>query len=319
LPGGSPAPTAPPKLKFPASTPAPTVPPKLKLPDATPAPSAGPKLKLPGVTPTVTPNPTLPPKLKVPGVTPKPTLPPKVKIPAPTVTPTPKVLIPPKLKLPKPGATPTPKIIVPKPKGTPTATPVPAPTATPADVPAPPQLPPIVINVIPVFHDVHVSEVVYVPSSYAPVPQEAPPPPVESKTAQVSPTGLRAWNGEVAQERRAFDQTRVELAPAADGSRSWQFYWQTTIPNAQAARWEIASMPFYPGSQEFPPVGLVAYGDASIDLESPVKENFFAVDFSAFEKADEPVPKRLYMRVVPVNDQGEPAGESSNAVRIDRP
>jgi hypothetical protein len=286
-----------------------------------PTPTAGPKLKLPGVTPTVTPAPTLPPKLKVPGATPNPTLPPKVKNPAPTVTPTPKVLIPPKLKIPKPGATPTPKIIIPGPKGTPkpTATPSPAATATPADVPAPPQLPPIVINVIPVFQEVHVSEVVYVPASYAPIPQDAPPPPAQPETAQVSPTGLRAWNGEVAQERRAFDQTRVQLAPAPDGSRAWQFYWQTNIPDAQAARWEIASMPFYPGSAEFPPVGLVAYGDASIDLESPVKENFFAVDFAAFEKAGEPVPKRLYMRVVPVNDQGEAAGEPSNAVRIDRP
>ena len=335
IPGPTPNPTLPPKIKIPGVTPAPTIPPKLKIPGATPVPTLPPKLKIPGITPTptippklkipgVTPAPTLPPKLKIPGATPAPTLPPKLKIPGVTPTPTPKVLIPPKLKIPIPTPTPTPKILIPGPKATPTPAVTPAPplvegTPGPAvDVPAPAQLPPIIINIVPIFTAVQTSEIVYVPSSYAPIPHDAPPPPQETEV-RISPTALRGWNGELAEERRAFDQTRIQLAPAVDGSRNWQFYWQTTIPNAQAARWEIARMPFYPGSPEFPPAGLVAYGDASIEAEIPVTENFFALDFDAFEKAGEPIPKRLYMRVVPVNDQGEPAGEPSNAVRIDRP
>ncbi len=185
-------------------------------------------------------------------------------------------------------------------------------------MPAPPKLPPLVISVVPVFASVHYSEIVFVPENLVPAPEGAPPP-MPSETGEPGPTALRAWNGEVAEERRAFDQTRIEVAPQEDGARNWQFYWQTRLPDVTAARWEISTMPFYPGQSDFPPVGLIAYGDASLDAESPVQENFYGLDLAAFEKAGQAVPRRLYMRVVPIDDQGQPVGETSNAIRIDRP
>ena len=301
-PAVTPAPSVPPKIKAPLATPKPTAKPKLKTPEATPLPSATPKLKSPGVTPAptttpklkfpgVTPSPTVAPKLKFPGVTPVPSATPKLKLPGSTPTSSPKVLIPPKLKIPTP--TPTPKVLVPAPKSSPVTTAPPLHGGKPGpgpDVPEPSHLPGLVIRIVPVFSAVRPSEIVYVPSSYAPIPEHAPPPPTatEASAAKANPTGLRAWNGDIAEDQRAFDQTRIAVAPALDGSRTWQFYWQTSLPGVEAARWEIARMPFYPGMAEFPPAGLVAYGDASIDAAAPVQENFFALDFSTFEKVGRP-------------------------------
>ena len=80
-------------------------------------------------------------------------------------------------------------------------------------------------------------------------------------------------------------------------------------------------MPFVGGYTEFPPAGLVGYGDASIDADSPLTENFFSVDFAAFSEnfADGAVPKKYYMRVVPVDMDGNPTSKPSNFVRIDLP
>jgi hypothetical protein len=151
-----------------------------------------------------------------------------------------------------------------------------------------------------------------VPDNYAPPPKNAP--------VVISPTALRAWNGQD-DPARAFDQTHVTLAAAKDISMSWQFYWKTTGPEAQAARWEVATVPFVAGFTDFPPAGLVAYGDASLNAASPLRENFFALDFNDFSKNfDEGArPNKYYMRVVPVDMNGNTVGAASNFVRIDLP
>jgi hypothetical protein len=189
------------------------------------------------------------------------------------------------------------------------------------DPPPPSELgPPVIIRRrIPGRREIPRSEVSYLDEGYAPVPDNYSPP-AEKAPVEVSPTALRAWNGQEDPEG-AFDQTRVKVVPADDGSMSWQFYWKTTGPEAQAARWEVATVPFVAGFTDFPPAGLVGYGDASVDAESPLTENFFAVDFNAlaqnFEEGSR--PKKYYMRVVPVDLDGNPVGTASNFVRIDPP
>jgi hypothetical protein len=180
--------------------------------------------------------------------------------------------------------------------------------------------PPIIVPTIPVYHAVPSSEVNFVPGGVAPVPEDYTPP-SQNAPVEVSPTALRGWNGQEEPPGRAFDQTLVKLAAASDGTASWQFFWKTTGPEAQAARWEVATVPFVDDSTEFPPAGLVGYGDASVNADSPLTENFFAVDFSDFAKNFEEgsVPNKYYMRVVPVDLEGNPVGKPSNFVRVDLP
>jgi hypothetical protein len=326
-------------------TPAPTIGPlKPKFPTATPTPKIG----FPGKIPTPTPT----PKIKIPTPTPTPKLGFTPKIPTPT--PTPKILVP---KFPTP--TPTPKILIPKnpkivpkfpPFGTPTPTATPAPTAAPpaatptappatpppgkgskgVDVniwvnidvmpPPPAQLEPVYIPRVPVYREVRRSQVVHVPGGIVPVPETYTPPPAEG-VVQTTPTALRAWNGEPDEAVRAFDQTHVKLTPRDDNALSWQFYWKTAGAEPQAARWEVATVPFVPGADEFPPAGLVAYGDASLDAELPAMENFFSIDFAALLGGLEGAAelRQLYMRVVPVDGNGNPAVTPSNFVRVDLP
>jgi hypothetical protein len=180
--------------------------------------------------------------------------------------------------------------------------------------------PPITVPTIPVYRAVPSSKVNFVPGGVAPVPEDYSPPP-QNAPVETSPTALRGWNGQEEPPGRAFDQTLVKLAAASDGTASWQFFWKTTGPEAQAARWEVATVPFVDDSIEFPPAGLVGYGDASINADSPLTENFFAVDFSGFAKNFEEgsVPNKYYMRVVPVDPEGNPIGKPSNFVRVDLP
>lgn len=290
------------------------------MPAATPAPTE-PKIANPVPTPKATP----PNKIAQPSVTPKPT--PPEKIAAPTVTPAP---APPKKLAPKP-------------------TPFkPLPTAPPLKGPkdkdphenkwggkgskwngkggwdvwinvdfTPPPPPPIHIPAPPVYQSVQHSPVVYASGGIAPVPDDYTPP--AEAPPQSGPTALRAWNGDPAPETRKFDQTHVKVAPAPDGTLSWQFFWQTTGAEPQAARWEVATVPFVGGAETFPPAGLVAYGDASLNAEIPAMSNFFAVDFGALTEGLEDAPPltQVYMRVVPVDGEGNPVIAPSNFVRVD--
>ena len=323
IPGKKPTP-APTPVKIPGkkTTPIPTPKPKVykKHPDlpkdhlfqlATATPT--PPIKIPGKT---TPTPTVGP-IKIPGkVTPTPT--PKILIPGKKITPTPtvKILIPGKKIAPIPAPPEPGNGGKGKGKGN-------AHVWINIDVyPPPPSAfgPPIIIPTIPVYHAVPSSEVNFVPGGVAPVPEDYSPPP-QNAPVEVSPTALRGWNGQEEPPGRAFDQTQVKLAAASDGTVSWQFFWKTTGPEAQAARWEVATVPFVDGSTEFPPAGLVGYGDASINADGPLTENFFAVDFNGFAKNFEEgsVPNKYYMRVVPVDLEGNPIGEPSNFVRVDLP
>jgi hypothetical protein len=343
---GKPKPTPkPPPIKIPGKvTPTPK-PPPIKIPGkVTPTPKP-PPIKIPGK---VTPTPTMGP-IKIPGkVTPTPTLGP-IKIPGKKITPTPTVK--PKF-LPNLGnllskVTPTPTvgpIKIPGKKITPTVGPIkiPGKKITPTVEPPfdkkkngtgkndvhfwinidvnPPPPSQLIIPSIPVYQSVPASPVNYVPGGVALVPESYNPPP-QNAPVEVSPTALRAWNGQEEPPGRAFDQTRVKLSAASEGTASWQFFWQTTGPEPQAARWEVATVPFVGGSTEFPPAGLVGYGDASVSAASPLTESFFAVDFNGFAKnfQEGSVPNKYYMRVVPVDGEGNPAGKPSNFVRVDLP
>jgi hypothetical protein len=186
-------------------------------------------------------------------------------------------------------------------------------------VPSPPSLlgpPPFLVNP-PAYHPIRPAQTFYLSEGVAPVPSNyvAPPP---NAPIEISPTALRAWNGQEP-PGRAFDQTRVKVLPARNGTVPWQFCWKTTGSIAQAARWEVATVPFVAGVTTFPPAGLVGYGDASINLDSPLSENFFAVDCSSFSKnfAEGFRPNKYYMRVVPIDQEGNPVGSASNFVRID--
>ena len=307
-------------------TPTPTVEP-IKIPGKiTPTPTGGP-IKIPGK---ITPTPTVGP-IKIPGkVTPTPTVGP-IKIPG-KITPTPTV---------------GPKLIPGGPFELVTPTPSPTLTVGPGlqyspskkkkkglgknDVsfwlnidlapPPPSQLgPTLVIPSIPVYQEVPASSVNFVPGGVAPVPETYVPPPQDAPV-EITPTALRAWNGLESEEERAFDQTRVKLAGTGEGNASWQFFWKTTGPEPQATRWEVATVPFVGGVTDFPPAGLVGYGDASPDADSSLTENFFAIDFNGFAKNFEEgaVPDKYYMRVVPVDGEGNPIGKPSNFVRVDLP
>jgi hypothetical protein len=253
-----------------------------------------------------------------------------VKIPGkngPTPTPT-----SPPIKIPGKNTgtpTPAPKILIPGKKITPT--PGPQKNDNKKDVqlwinidlvpPPPSQLgPPIYIPDVPVYHLVPHSQINHLAGGVAPIPDNYKPP-TESAPVQVSPTALRAWNGQPEAPGRAFDQTRVKVTAAEDGSLSWQFYWKTTGPQAQAARWEVATVPFVDGATTFPPPGLAGYGDASVDAQTPLSENFFGLDFNSFAKNFEQgaIPKKYYMRVVAVDLEGNAVGAPSNSVRIDLP
>jgi hypothetical protein len=335
VPGkNAPAPTVAP-IKTPGKVnPAPTpTPAPIHIPGKhgpTPTPTIAP-IKIPGKN-GPTPTPTIAP-IKIPGKngpTPTPTIAP-IKIPGkngPTPTPT---TAPIKIPGKNTGTpTPTPKILIPGKK----IVPPPAPPAKNdnkkdghvwinIDVvpPSPSELgPPIHIGNIPGYESVPHSQINRVAGGMAPIPDSYAPPP-ENAPVQVSPTALRAWNGQAEPPARAFDQTRVKLASAADGSLSWQFYWKTTGPKAEAARWEVATVPFVGGLTTFPPAGLIGYGDASINAEAPLSENFFALDFNSFAKSSSegPVPKKYYMRVVGVDLEGNTVGTPSNFVRIDLP
>ena len=332
-PNATPAPTAP-KIKLPGPTPKAT-PPKIAIPKPTAQPTA-PKNIAPVPKPTAT---ATAPKLKMPDAKPTPT-PPKLGIPKATPAAT-----PPKDIAPKPTATPKKKLVPgpqdwkPAPKPVPTAPPLKGPQDKDPgnngkgskwkgksgwnvwiniDVNPPP---PTVIYVpsVPVYQAVQRSEVVHVQGGIAPVPEDYTPP--AEAPPQEGPTALRAWNGDPAPETRKFDQTRVKVIPAPDGTSAWQFFWQTSGAEPQAARWEVATVPFVGGVETFPPAGLVAYGDASLDAEIPAMANFFAIDFGALTQGIEDAPplRQVYMRVVPVDGDGKPVVAPSNFVRIDLP
>jgi hypothetical protein len=296
----------------------------------TPTPTTAP-IKIPGKN-NPTPTPTTAP-IKIPGKndpTPTPTTAP-IKIPGkngPTPTPTTAPIKIPGKNIGTPTPTPA-KILIPGKKITPTPGPAKNDNKKDAHVwinidlvpPPPSQLgPPIYIPDVPVYHSVPKSKINQVAGGMAPIP-ESYTPPVENAPVQVSPTALRAWNGQTEPPGRAFDQTTVKLAAAADSSLSWQFYWKTTGSQAQAARWEVATVPFVDSATTFPPPGLVGYGDASVEAKTPLTENFFAVDFNSFAKDLEQgaVPKKYYMRVVAVDLEGNAVGAPSNSVRIDLP
>jgi hypothetical protein len=252
-----------------------------------------------------------------------------IKIPGkggPTPSPTPKILIPG-----KPSPTPTPKILIPGKKSTPTPTPSPGWKKNKHDkdvqiwinidvVPPPPALlgPPAYVGHPPMHHSIPQSVVQMV--DVAPIPDDYVAPPKEAPVEE-SPTQLRAWNGQDDEATRAFDQTRVKVLVADDKTMSWQFYWKTTGPAAQAARWEVATVPFVGGLKTFPPAGLVGYGDASVNAETPLSENFFAIDFNSFSANFEEGarPNKYYMRVVLVDLDGNPIGTASNFIRVDMP
>jgi hypothetical protein len=189
-------------------------------------------------------------------------------------------------------------------------------------MPPPPSAlgPPLVIPKAPPPQAVPKSKVNVVPGGAAPIPKNYTPPAADAPV-EVSPTALRAWNGQEVEGQRAFDQTQVQVAATAEGTMPWQFYWKTTGPQAKAARWEVAAVPFVEGSTDFPPPGLVGYGDASENVEGPLTENFFAVDFHTFAQnfAEGEIPKIYYMRVVAVDQEGNPIGKPSNFVRVDLP
>jgi hypothetical protein len=189
------------------------------------------------------------------------------------------------------------------------------------DPPSPSQLgAPIIIPKIPPSEAIPLSEVNLVADGMAPVPENYSPPPQDAPV-EISPTALRAWNGQEKTEERAFDQTKVKAVAGDKGTAPWQFFWKSTGPAAQAARWEVAAVPFVDGFADFPAAGLVGYGDASVNVEGGVSENFFAVDFNTFSKnfAGGETPKKYYMRVVPVDQDGNTVGKASNFVRVDLP
>jgi hypothetical protein len=303
-------------IKLPKTSPTPTIAP-IKIPGKTsPTPTAtmGP-IKIPGKT-SPTPTPTVGP-IKIPGKT----------SPTPTTTPT-KILIPGKPS-PTPSSTPT-KILIPGKKITPTPTPwkkdkkhkdvhvwmnlnvVPPPAALLG--------PPVYEGHPPVRHSIPKSFVQQVDGGYVPVPETYVPPPAEAPVEE-SPTQLRAWNGQDDDATRAFDQTSVKVVAAEDKTMTWQFYWKTTGPAAQAARWEVATVPFTAGVTTFPPDGLAGYGDASVNAETPLSENFFAVDLNSFSANFEEGarPNKYYMRIVPVDAEGNVVGKASNFIRVDLP
>jgi hypothetical protein len=313
-------------IKIPKLTPTPSVSP-IKIPKLTPTPGVSPiKIPKPTLTPTVTP-------IKIPGKTsPTPTAtvsPVKIpgkNTPTPTITP---IKIPGKTG-PTPTASPT-KTLIPGKKGTPTPTPPWKKPKKPNDVniwininvmPPPPTLlgPPIYQGRPPVVYSIPKSAPQFVDDGYVPVPESYTPPPAEAPVEE-TPTQLRAWNGRDDDATRAFDQTRVKVVAAEDQTMTWQFYWKTTGPAAQAARWEVATVPFIAGVTTFPPAGLVGYGDASVNAESPLTENFFAVDFNSFSANFEEGsrPNKYYMRVIPVDLEGNVVGKASNFIRVDMP
>jgi hypothetical protein len=189
-------------------------------------------------------------------------------------------------------------------------------------VPPPPSLlgPPALLDEPPAYHAIRQSEVNYLEEGVAPVPDSYVAPP-QNAPVQVSRTALRAWNGQETPPGRAFDQTRVTVQVTADNTMPWQFYWKIHGGKTPAARWEVATVPFVTGYTTFPPAGLVAYGDASSNAESPLSENFFGVDFAPFSKnfEEDSRPKKYYMRIVTIDQDGNPAGSPSNVVRIDLP
>jgi hypothetical protein len=189
-------------------------------------------------------------------------------------------------------------------------------------VPPPPSLlgPPAFLGEPPPYHAIRQSEPVYLDEGVVSVPDNYVAPP-QNNPVQVSRTALRAWNGQETAPGRAFDQTRVQVQIAADNTLPWQFYWKIHGGKTPAARWEVATVPFVAGFSTFPPAGLVAYGDAAINAESPLSENFFGLDFASFSKNfDEGSrPKKYYMRVVLIDQNGNPAGSASNLVRVDLP
>jgi hypothetical protein len=188
-----------------------------------------------------------------------------------------------------------------------------------ANPPAPSELgAPVVIPTIPRYDAVPRSKALYLPDGNAPIPVDYTPPTPDG-AVQVSPTSLRAWNGEMTRETRTFDQTRVQVTSGADDARRWQFFWRTAGAKPRAARWEISIVPFVDDGNAFPPAGLIAYGDASVSAPTPAMENFFAVEFNSLAKhfGDEPMPNRFYLRVVPVDGSGHPAAQPSNWVRVD--
>ncbi len=190
-----------------------------------------------------------------------------------------------------------------------------------ANPPAPSELgAPVVIPMIPRYDAVPRSKALYLPDGNAPIPVDYTPPTADGPV-QVSPTSLRAWNGEMTRETRTFDQTRAQVTTGADDAKRWQFFWRTVGAKPRAARWEISTVPFVDDGNTFPPAGLVAYGDASVAAPSPAMENFFAVEFNSLAKhfGDEPMPNRFYLRVVPVDGSGHPAAQPSNWVRVDLP
>jgi hypothetical protein len=188
-----------------------------------------------------------------------------------------------------------------------------------ANPPAPGDLgAPIIIPMIPRYDAVPRSKVLFLPNGNVPIPVSYAPPGSDAP-AQVSPTSLRAWNGEMTRETRTFDQTRVEVSTGADGVRRWQFFWRTKDAKPRAARWEVSTAPFVDDASKFPPPGLIAYGDASVNAQSPTMENFFAVEFNSLAKnfGNAAPPSQLYLRVVPVDASGNAAAAPSNWIRVD--
>ncbi|MGZ4983478.1 MAG: hypothetical protein ACXV9Q_05220 [Chthoniobacterales bacterium] len=177
---------------------------------------------------------------------------------------------------------------------------------------------PVVIPTIPRYDAVPRSKALFLPDGNVPVPVDYTPPAADAPV-QISPTALRAWNGEMTRETRTFDQTRVQVTTGADGARRWQFFWRTSGAKPRAARWEVSTAPFVDDASTFPPPGLIAYGDASVNAPSPTMENFFAVEFNSLAKnfGDAAAPGQLYLRVVPVDANGNAAAQPSNWIRLD--
>ncbi len=210
-------------------------------------------------------------------------------------------------------------LIPPLPKNSDAAEEAGAETNIDANPPAPGELgAPIVIPMIPRYDAVPRSKALFLPSGNVPVPVSYTPPGADAPR-EISPTSLRAWNGEMTRETRTFDQTRVEVSTDADGARRWQFFWRTSGAKPRAARWEISTAPFVDDANHFPPAGLIAYGDASINASSPTLENFFSVEFNSLAKnlGNTSAPSQLYLRVVPVDAGGNPAAQPSNWIRVD--
>ena len=78
-------------------------------------------------------------------------------------------------------------------------------------------------------------------------------------------------------------------------------------------------MPFV--SANFPPPGLVSYGDASVNANAPLTKNFFAIDFNSVAQnlPADARPTKYYLRVVPLDGDGNPVTKPSNFVRVDVP